>query len=359
MKRFSKVFEGKDSLNVQENVINYIDTKQLEDYLSIASKFINEDARFVISWLIDNNDKYIQMFGDSDNALAAFFDKGMPSDNSLKPLYSALKRLNDNGLLLQVPVFQTKEQFDAIISKKISIDSIVLDLTSEEGRNKVVQQYQPLIHKIVKQWIGKSNLSIDDLYSAANYGFTYAMNFYGKRRKTTKASDEALAGYTFGQYAAYMMRMWILEEIKNNSRTVRIPTSAQKSEKKSTGKNLKNNTISGDMPIVKDEEGSKSFFDTMGKIDNSATEIDRKDLEKIWKEFYGILDANLSKKWMDSWYSFYGLNGHMKLKNKEIASKYNVTPSNVTYYCFKVNSYIKSNAKLMSLLTDAYQLMGN
>ena len=45
------------------------------------------------------------------------------------------------------------------------------------------------------------------------------------------------------------------------------------------------------------------------------------------------------------------------MKNKEIAEKYNVANSNITYYCFKINSFIKKNKKILGLFSDAYELM--
>ena len=45
------------------------------------------------------------------------------------------------------------------------------------------------------------------------------------------------------------------------------------------------------------------------------------------------------------------------MKNKEIAEKYGVVNSNITYYCFKINSFIKQNKKILDLFSEAYELM--
>ena len=60
---------------------------------------------------------------------------------------------------------------------------------------------------------------------------------------------------------------------------------------------------------------------------------------------------------MDIWYSFNGLNGHEKMKNKEIATKYGVVVSNITYYCYKINNFITKNKEIMNMLKEVYELM--
>ena len=57
------------------------------------------------------------------------------------------------------------------------------------------------------------------------------------------------------------------------------------------------------------------------------------------------------------WCSFWGVFGHKKLKNKEIAKKYDVVNSNVTYYCQKVNFFIKKNKKILRIFSELYDLM--
>jgi thioredoxin-related protein len=48
---------------------------------------------------------------------------------------------------------------------------------------------------------------------------------------------------------------------------------------------------------------------------------------------------------------------HKKLQNKEIAKKYNVANSNITYYCQKVNFFIKKNKKILDMFTELYELL--
>ena len=129
MKKFTETKKGKADLNIQPNTINYINADDLKTYLSIAGKFISDDAKEVINWLIVNNETYLHDLDpnmNSDNALAAFYSKGVPNKEDLKELYKAVGKVSKADRLLEIPVFQTREQFNNIISKKISPDEILL-----------------------------------------------------------------------------------------------------------------------------------------------------------------------------------------------------------------------------------------
>ena len=79
-------------------------------------------------------------------------------------------------------------------------------------------------NKTVPIW-EKSNLTLDELYSAGMEGLTNAMNNYGKKTERNNVEEESIKAYTFLSYAAYMIRMMILADIQNHSHTVRIPVS--------------------------------------------------------------------------------------------------------------------------------------
>ena len=166
MKTLKQLSEAHNQgIDVQEDAVNYLEVGDLKKYLSVADKFISDDAKYVINWLIDNNATYMSKFV-GDNALQSFYNKGIPKDASLKPLYAAIGKLNKKNRLLEIPVFLSKEQFDGIIDKTINIDDILLDLSTEKGRSAVVEKYNPLVWKIARSFNGKSGLTLDELYSA-------------------------------------------------------------------------------------------------------------------------------------------------------------------------------------------------
>ena len=123
----------------------------------MCDKFLTPDAKFVVNWLIENNTNYVHELGSgNENALVAFYNKGIPSNEKYKELYKHIGKLVKDGLLMQIPTFQTKEQFDNILAKKISLDEVALDLTTERGRNTIVRKYEPLYHKIINDFKGNN-----------------------------------------------------------------------------------------------------------------------------------------------------------------------------------------------------------
>lgn len=363
MKKFSQIFEGnvsKPKLNIQDDTINFISSKDLKKYLEITDKFISDEAKEIVKYLIDHNDTYLTDFSNDtdENALACFYNSGIPSDANKKDLYKNIGVLNKKDRLMEIPVFLTKEQFDAIINKTESPDAIILDLTSEEGRNEIAKKYQPLIHKIARQLHGKTNLSYDDLISAGNQGLVLAMNGYGKKSDKNLADLETIVSKTFTQYAAFIIRINMIGDVRDVSQTVRVPISQQKKEKEERGYNTKSNSISGDKSVSKNgEEGNKSLFDFIGGSDDASRGIDQEDMENLWKSFYKKLEEKFDNTLLDIWYSSFGLNGREKMKKKEIAEKYGLVPSNITYYLTKVNNYIHTNAQMKRILSDINELM--
>jgi RNA polymerase sigma factor (sigma-70 family) len=349
----------KNTFDLQDNTINFINAADLKKYLEIADKFISDETKDLVQWLIVNNDTYISdLSNDEDeNALAGFYKAGVPKDPALKELYKLLGTIIRNGRQMEIPVFQTKAQFESIINKKEAPDAIILDLTTERGRAAIAKKYEPLVHHIARQWVGKINMQYEDLVGFCYEGLTYAMNTYGKKNKRSKADDEAIVKYTFGQYAAYCMRNQITGNGVNFSHIVHIPNSQQKKEREEKGHNRKNISISGDKAVGHDDDGGKSLFDFMGSTSDVGKNLDRADLDRIWKRIFKIIEENFDKKVYQAWFSFYGLNGYKKLKNKEIAAKYKVSNSNINYYCSKVTRFLKGDPKIKKLLEEAWGLM--
>lgn len=358
MKKLSQLLEARQ-LDVQDGGINYIDVEDLKKYLEIAQNFLSPESLLIIEYMIKNNKTYVETFGQgsNENCLVAFYSRPRPTSGELKDIYNALSKLEKNNRLLEIPILQTKEQFNAIISGKEAADSIILDLKTEQGRNELAKKWEKLVHKIARQWKDNVNMTYDEIVSAAWEGFTNAMNTYGKKTAYKDTNDEqAVKTYTFGQYAAYMIRFAIAGEANNTSRLVRVPISAISKEKREKGSISKNNTISGDKKVG-DDEGNKTLFDFIGGVDDGERTLDQQDLKKLWEEVYKILEKEFDKKIIEAWYSFMGLNGREKLKNKEIAEKVGCQPSLISYYCNTVNNFIKNNKQIMSKLLEIYELM--
>ena len=350
---------SKVKFEIQDDTINYISAAELKKYLDVAGKFLSEETKEIVNWLIVNNDSYISdLSNDEDeNALAGFYKAGVPKDEHLKELYKLIGLIVKSGRTLEIPVFQTKSQFESILNKTAAPDEIILDLKTEKGRAAVAKKYDALAHKIARQWVGKINLSYEDLLGCCYEGLAYAMNTYGKKNKKSKATDEEVKGYTFGQFAAYCMLNQIKGNGVNDSHLVRIPTSQQKKERDEKGHNTKNLSVSGDKAVGHDDDGGKTIFDFIGSANDTESGVNAADRKKLWDSIKKILSEQFDEKILDVWCSYWGLFDHKKLQNKEIAKKYNVANSNITYYCQKVNFFIKKNKKILDMFSELYELV--
>ncbi|MCH5166904.1 MAG: hypothetical protein J1F35_03340 [Erysipelotrichales bacterium] len=381
MKKLSQLInEAKQGLNLQEGTVNYVNKSDLEKYLEICKNFINDDAKYVVGWLIEHNDTYVKDLtapsGSVNNALADFYNAGVPKDQNMKELYKRIGLLNKAGLILQIPVFQTKDQLEGILDKKVAPDEVFLDLTSEKGRNEVAKKYNALVWKIVRSFKGKSNFTLDELYSIGLEGLTWAMNNYGKshvetqKKKTANKEDSELdeilnsekekarKQYTFIKYAGYFIRIAILEAIKNESHLVRIPVSQQNRERKETGKNTKSMSISGETSISKDKEGnSKSLFDTISGSENGHKNMDQEDIDKLWTDAKKILDKKFTDRQMGIFTDFLGVFGKESMSGKEVMKKYGLkNQSEISNNNSKIKSFMMKDPKLSKILREIYTL---
>lgn len=371
MKKFSTfIAEAKKSLlEIQDDTIDYISAEQLKKYLQVADKFLSDETKELVQYLITNNSSYIKELGgkgSSENALADFYNNGPYKEPQKKEIYALIGKINKSGRLLEIPVFQTRDQFEGIINGKIAADEVIIDLTSEAGRQRVAQKYQGLCHKMAKAFKGKSNISYEDLLSSAYEGLTHAMNSYGKKSvkaiKKEKSTGEELdiTAYkttTFLSFAAHIIRFVILEAIKNESHLVRIPTSQQAEERKEKGHNTKNRSISGDKS-VSGEEGGKSLFDFVGGTENAGRSLDDEDIARTWEILLKELkkNAKITDVMLKCWMEFNQIGGTEKKKNKEIAAELGIVPSNVTYYCYVINNQIAKDPKLSKIARELITL---
>lgn len=359
MRKLSEVIkEGKQKLDIQDNTINIISSEDLYAYLEIARKFISEDAKNVITWLAEHPNYPSEIASpNATNALAAFYDNGVPTTPVMKELYKSLGNVVKNNRLLEIPVFQTPEQFEAILSKSVSPDKVIIDLSSERGRNEVAKQYEALVWKIARSFAGKSNFDLEELHAIGWEGLVWAMNKYGKKNTKSTATDEQVNGYTFHSWAAYCIRIAILEAIKDQGHLVRIPRSQQAKERKEKGHNTRTTSISVETPVGKDKEGNtKRILDKIGDYERAGKSLEERDNERLWAEIDNKLRKKFDDRTLDIFYSWFGLFGYEKLSGKEMMAKYGFkNPSNINANNYKVMNYMKGNPEMMDALKELYE----
>ena len=361
MKTLSKIInEAKQPLDIQDDTINYISGAELRQYLVIADKFISADAKDVINWLIEHPNYVDDIAGpNADNALATFYDNGVPSTPVMKELYKSLGKVIKNGRMLEIPVFQTKEQFEAILDKKVSPDEIILDLTTEKGRNEIAKKYEPMAWKIARSYVGRSNLDLEELYAIGMEGIVWAMNKYGKKNDKSSASDEDVKAYTFHSWVSYCIRIAILEAIKDQGHLVRVPRSQQSKEKTEKGHMTKNYSISMETPVGRDKDGnSRRLSDKIGDYERAGKSLEDEDNARLWEHIHKLLKKKFDDRTLDIFYDKWGVNGHKKLSGKELMEKYGFNAqSNINFVCSKVINYMMKNPETKEALLELYEFV--
>lgn len=370
MKKFSQILikEAKQ-INAQKDALGIISTARLEKYLKIADKFITDEAKFVVKFMITHEDWIKEMKKNgSTNPIVDFFNAGMPKDQSMAEFYKTISKLNKMKSLLEIPTFMTNEQFEGILSKSISPDEVFLDFNTESGRNEIAKKYTPLVHKIARSWIGKSAFDYDQLVSYAYEGLIWAINGYGKKSKKQQKREErgeeeldltSYREYTFLSFASQMMRNCILDAIKKDSRLVRIPISQQNKEREENGMIAKSNSVSGDQPMGNGKDGEgQSLFDIVGGIENPGIQIDKGELDKLWDQILKKLEEKFGPKTMDIFLNHFGFGDKEPLSGKDMAAKYGYkSPASITAEVMKVVNFIKKDKTMFARFTDIYELM--
>lgn len=359
MKKLSTlVNESKQKLDIQDDTINYIDTADLLLYKDITKKFLSEDGKNVVDWLIEHPD-YVEELAakNAKNALATFYDNGVPTTPGLKELYKWVGKIVKAGRLLEIPVFQTKEQFEAIINKEVSPDEIILDFSTEQGRNEVAKKYDSLVWKIARQFAGKSNFDLEELHALGAWGLVDAMNTYGKKTDKSEATDEQVKGYTFLSWASYKIRIFIIEHIKDQGHLVRVPRSQQSRERAEKGRNTKTYSVSVETPVGKDKDGnSKRLLDKIGDYERAGKSMEDEDNARLWENIHRILSKKFDERTLDIFYSKWGVNGYKKLSGKEIMAKYGFkNQSNINAIEGKVRHFMITDPKMKGALLELYE----
>ena len=273
MKKLSKTFNNGGS-TISTKAVGNLTKEELEKYLDVNKNILSKHTKQIIDYLINNGTDKLANNTTSNNPLLDFYINNGSSNSTL---YNNLKALDEIGRLKEVPVFMTRDEFNKVINGDVALDTIVLDLSSEQIRNKIAKSYTPLVHKLAKQWYGKMNYDYDELISIGYKGLVYAMNTYGKKGNKSKADEESVKKYSFIQYAAYCIRNSILNSA-GDSHVVKLTKSDMKKEKDAKGFNAKSHSISGDRVVGKNgDDGNKTIFDFIDAGEDADKNMDMQE----------------------------------------------------------------------------------
>lgn len=210
---------------------------------------------------------------------------------------------------------------------------IYRDLTQEE-KNKLAIQYEPLVNKLVNQWYKKGVTSWDQLKSMAYEGLALAINTY----------DDKRSKMNFMQFAAFAIRNNILTSLDNELRTVKLSNYAQK--KVTERGEVLFNTVSIDMRIRQDDDRTPRELRL-----NMYTNAKFSDGD-IFSYIYTRLEAKFSERDCEIFYKVFGLKGYDEIKGKDVAKEYGISEGLVSQKIKKITSWIRKDDEICEMFQN-------
>ena len=205
---------------------------------------------------------------------------------------------------------------------------------NEVEKNQLVKQYEPLINKLVAQFInGNVKCSWKDLKSYAYEGFAIAIQKYDDSRSTMN----------FTQYAAFSIRNNILTALNNELRTVKLDAYAQKVVEKQGGSSF--NMISIDS-FTQDDETERCR-----KIVLSEVIDDKFSNGDVFDYLYSRLEDEFPLRECQMFYQTFGLKDYDVIKNKDIAKIHGVSEGLVSQKMSKIIKWIRKDDELCEQLS--------
>lgn len=307
-----------------------------EDTLpSLAKNFLQKCVDN--GWKLSSNDILDLATGTLQDVVNIASKKNI-SASDLEKTRNSLKTLKKQGELEWMPQFQSSDLTKMAIQKKMPINDVVIQskLSSPKGKNEIVAQYIPLVHKIINQYKGKLKISYSDMLSSALAGTAEALKTWDPKKGN------------FRTFLSYAIRNAILSEASK----LGYALSGDTNWAKKSGNLDKMKAISLSTPIGKDGDGS--LEDVVGNL-ASLTSVSRSPGGESdhWEKIYKSLEQKFSQRDVDIFYRYFGINGKKKEKAKDIAKSYGMSPGNINNSIInKILRWIKKSPDILAELEE-------
>ena len=261
---------------------------------------------------------------------------------SFDELYGLVKKCGNEVKLL--PQLLSVRQREFIIDGRIDPTDLMIDTDTAAGRQELAKKYVPLINKMVKQYIGQSSLSAEELKSAAFVGLVNAMNDYKNPEELENLGKTGKMSFT--RYAAYRIGQQILYDINNYSRNVTISSYYQNK--------LKNNDESTDREVRIDamfdnSEDGPAAIDRFLELSEEDDYMTTKEQDEAFRKLYDRLETKFSKRDCTVLYKVFGINGYKKEKTKDIAKELGISSPATTKIVAKILKFAANDPQCVQL----------
>lgn len=261
-------------------------------------------------------------------------DQGLQSNSFNFRITNTGDVLKNNGLCISIELntFKGLKGMESIYKVYDGQDM------SMDDKNKLVEQYEPLVNKMTKQFVSKVQCSWDDIKSMAYEGLAIAINTY----------DETKSNMNFLQYAAFAIRNNILTSLDNELRTVKMSAYAQKitaERGESSFTSVSLTTISGESGNDDRDVISKEY--KHGLYDSASFQYG-----DIYNYIYQRINDSFPERDCQMFYMSFGINGYEEMKGKDIAKTLGVSEGLVSQKVKKIITFIRKDDDLCEMLSN-------
>lgn len=323
---------------------NILNSSDLNRFVSKLQHILPSSVKKVI-YLTDKNKIYDrssleEIRNSLKGSLSKLSSKYDISSTDMEDLWFSLNDLKN--LVKLLPQYMTSYERDMMEKGNLSVNDILIDLDSPQGRKAAASTYMPLVYKIINSYIGKSDLSKNELMSAALTGMTGAMNDW--KRDSDNDNENTVS---FKTYVGYRVKQQILHDINQYGHTLSgFNDYARKHGYNADALSLDSLLMNYDDNLRQDRLaflGDKDEIDDDYILGNSS----------IWKEIYKIIEAKFKQRDYVTFYRTYGLNGYEREPIKNLAKELNISTSAVhNSILSKILKFLRGDKKAMKLLSD-------
>lgn len=373
MYTITQILEAKTKQNSDKNDV---DVSLIQNYADKLDKELPSAIRSILSYLV----KYsITKKSDIRKIAAAtgkdgykdIADEMNMSAADAKDLVSLLSHAESNGSIDLLPQYMDERTYKNLCAGKMYPEDVTLDLETERGRDAVARRYISLVRKIAYKYRNASSFGFEDLVAAGLEGLNTAINNYHKPDDTVDNTvDDAEAAkavkkakqQTFKQYAGYMILYAILNEMHNNSRTVKTNQYQYEKNKREGNAEGNFNTISLDALYSTDDpdEAMSQIDRFLGASEKPNIEGDidapRSEEDKYWKKVEKAVDDRFGAKTTKMFNRVFARNGEDEAKMKAVARDMGVSAAFVSAQIQKVIKFLQDNKELRPALAALHDM---
>ena len=206
---------------------------------------------------------------------------------------------------------------------------------SELEKNKLVEQYQKLINRMINQFYKKGYTTWDQLESMALEGFALAIHNYDSERSTMN----------FTQYAAFSIRNNILTSLDNELRVVKLSAYAQKKVTDAGGTTW--NTVRLDTTTNNDDSDRPSKEIKYGAYTKAVFGDG-----DVYEYLYSRIEQEFSNRDCTMFYKSFGLKAYEITPGKTIAQEFGVSEGCVSQRIKRITTWIHKDTELCEMLSN-------